>query len=121
MPRKSCARMSPLLPRAPSSAARAMLLTVSAKVEAGCASSCSSMLRRVNSMLVPVSPSGTGNTLRAFRTLRFASMTVVEARMSPRSVCVAYASSSANHVVYRVVKSLGCIVSRCSVSVCVVR
>ena len=89
MPRNSCASINPLLPRAPRSAARAMLSTVPAKFVAGRASSCSSMLRRVKSMLVPVSPSGTGNTFSAFRTLRFASMTVVDALMSPRSVCVA--------------------------------
>ena len=66
MPRKTCDRMTPLLPRAPISApvlaARATLARPESWAAAALASSMAAW--RVASMFVPVSPSGTGKTLR---------------------------------------------------------
>ena len=58
MPRSICERMTPLLPRAPSSAASASALLIApAPPDSGRAAFAA---RSVSSMLVPVSPSGTG-------------------------------------------------------------
>ena len=77
-PRISCERITPLLPRAPSSAARATDSTISSRPissivrssSAARRSSSSSTARSVSTMLSPVSPSATGNTLRSLTSWR---------------------------------------------------
>ena len=78
-PRISCERITPELPRAPSSAARATDCTISSRPissivrcsSAPCRrSSSSSTARSVSAMLSPVSPSATGNTLRSLTSSR---------------------------------------------------
>ena len=58
--------MSPLLPRAPRSAARAIAAAVVGTSSLADVSMSDAMPRMVSIMLVPVSPSGTGKTFRAF-------------------------------------------------------
>ncbi len=78
-PRMSCERITPLLPRAPSSAARATESTISSRPISSivCASSAwarrstsSRQARSVSAMLSPVSPSATGKTLRSLISAR---------------------------------------------------
>ena len=71
-PRMSWERMTPLLPRAPSSAARATDSTISSRPisssgrsTAASRSTSSRHAWRVSAMLSPVSPSATGKTLRS--------------------------------------------------------
>ena len=69
-PRTICERITPLLPRAPSSAARATALTISSRLTSSIEStssafSSSTTARRVSAMLSPVSPSATGKTFRS--------------------------------------------------------
>ena len=72
-PRMSCDRITPELPRAPSSAARATESTISSRPmssirrspSAARRSSSASTARSVSAMLSPVSPSATGKTLRS--------------------------------------------------------
>ena len=69
-PRTICERITPLLPRAPSSAARATALTISSRLTSSIDStssafSASTTARRVSAMLSPVSPSATGKTFRS--------------------------------------------------------
>ena len=75
-PRTICDRITPLLPRAPSSAARATALTISSRpadlerARRRAASSSSTTARMVSAMLSPVSPSATGKTLRSLTSWR---------------------------------------------------
>ena len=79
-PRISCERITPELPRAPSSAARATDCTTSSRPISSIVrvcpfvpsrrSSSASTARRVKAMLSPVSPSATGNTLRSLTSSR---------------------------------------------------
>ena len=74
-PRTICDRITPLLPRAPSSAARATALTswsrpISSIICPFRRSSSSSTARIVIAMLSPVSPSATGNTFRSLTSWR---------------------------------------------------
>ena len=62
-PRRKCASIIPELPRAPSTAARAMVRAVSGSDASPSARRASATARRVRLKLVPVSPSGTGKTL----------------------------------------------------------
>src|SRR3954466_1321106 len=62
-PRRKCASIIPELPRAPSTAARAMVRAVSGSEASPSARRASATARRVKVKLVPVSPSGTGKTL----------------------------------------------------------
>ena len=64
-PRRICEVMTPELPRAPMSAPVVMALRISApSAPMGRRARFPTTLSMVNDMLVPVSPSGTGNTLR---------------------------------------------------------
>src|SRR3954470_2041450 len=74
-PRTICERITPLLPRAPSSAARATAVTSSSRPISSIIwplmwSSSASTARIVIAMLSPVSPSATGKTLRSFTSAR---------------------------------------------------
>src|SRR5688572_24284052 len=62
-PRRKWASIIPELPRAPSTAARAMVRAVSGSGASPSARRASATARRVRLKLVPVSPSGTGKTL----------------------------------------------------------
>src|SRR4026209_1688309 len=62
-PRRKWASIMPELPRAPSTAARAIVWAVSESGASPSALRASATARRVRVMLGPVSPSGTGNTL----------------------------------------------------------
>ena len=64
MPRRSWERMTPELPRAPMSDPWATALQTDAMSTAATAATASETDRRVRVMFVPVSPSGTGYTLR---------------------------------------------------------
>ena len=64
-PRNSWAMMSPLLPREESNAARAIAVAVVGTWAVAVVSMSDAMPRIVSTMLVPVSPSGTGKTFRA--------------------------------------------------------
>ena len=66
-PRKNCARIAPELPRAPSSAASATRVSVLPACRSGHLRSAPSTAFTVSARFVPVSPSGTGNTLILFR------------------------------------------------------
>ena len=70
-PRSICERITPLLPRAPSSepCAAAPATTESGWSQTLWASRSAALA--VRNMFDPVSPSGTGNTLRSFRTPRY--------------------------------------------------
>ena len=71
-PLSNCDRITPLFPRAPQNAPVAMLsATEPADVASSSLCICSMPARNVNSMLVPVSPSGTGKTLSAFAASRY--------------------------------------------------
>src|ERR671925_75963 len=65
-PRRKCASIIPELPRAPSTAARAMVRAVSGSGAAPSARRAAATARSVRLKLVPVSPSGTGKTLIRF-------------------------------------------------------
>ena len=65
-PLKNWERMTPLLPLAPMRAPRAMAEATSAAEPVLTPAASSTTASMVRCMLVPVSPSGTGNTLRAF-------------------------------------------------------
>ena len=65
MPLKNCERITPLLPLAPISAARAIADATSAAAAPSRRPASSMTSRMVRYMLMPVSPSGTGNTLSA--------------------------------------------------------
>ena len=83
-PRISWERITPLLPRAPSSAARATPSTISSRPIVSISplsarrSSSSSTARSVSAMLSPVSPSATGNTFRSLTSSRRASSSASE-------------------------------------------
>src|SRR3954466_579537 len=62
-PRRKWASIIPEFPRAPSTAARAMVRAVSGSEASPSARRASATARRVKLKLVPVSPSGTGKTL----------------------------------------------------------
>ena len=66
-PWKYCAMIAPELPRAPSSAASATWSIRSSTRRSGLVAVASRMVLKVNAMLVPVSPSGTGKTLMRLR------------------------------------------------------
>src|ERR1700736_1685670 len=86
-PRRICDRITPLLPRAPMSdpcAAAAITESIASGVGACCASSTAE--RSVKYMFEPVSPSGTGNTLRSLISCWFAS-SQASALSSPASAC----------------------------------
>src|SRR3954447_7814516 len=96
-PRMSWERMTPLLPRAPSSAARATESTIWSRPISSSVCSSSSRARRstssrqarsVSAMLSPVSPSATGKTLRSLisarRVSRWASAPSTTARKRTR-------------------------------------
>src|SRR3954454_18462752 len=96
-PRMSWERMTPLLPRAPSSAARATESTIWSRPISSSVCSSSSrarrstssrQARRVSAMLSPVSPSATGKTLRSLisarRVSRWASAPSTTARKRTR-------------------------------------
>src|SRR5438309_7124519 len=101
-PRKICDRMTPLLPRAPiSEPCAAAAITDSA--DCGCGACCASSTadRSVRYMFDPVSPSGTGYTLRSLISCWFAS-SQANALRSPMSTCSPSASRSGSR---RMVKS----------------
>ena len=76
-------KMTPLLPRAPSSAPRAIALLIEPTVaDAASGTSAEVAARSVSSMLMPVSPSGTGKTLSALMASALASRQPAPARMS---------------------------------------
>ena len=78
-------KITPLLPRAPSSAPRAIALLIAPTVaDADSGSSAAVAARSVNSMLMPVSPSGTGKTLSALMASALASTQPAPARTSCR-------------------------------------
>ena len=106
-PRISCERITPLLPRAPSSAARATDWTISSRPISSIVrsrrppcrrSSSSSTARSVSAMLSPVSPSATGKTLRSLtswrRDSRCAIAPATSARKRSRLVSVTRSASS---------------------------
>ncbi len=71
MPRRICDRITPELPRAPMSEPCEMALQTAARSgPAVLSSSCTDC--RVSAMFVPVSPSGTGYTLRRLMPARWA-------------------------------------------------
>ena len=78
-PRTIWLRITPELPRAPISAARATARTISGRFGSPSAEACSSRssssitCRRVSAMLSPVSPSATGNTFRSLISWRLSS------------------------------------------------
>ena len=69
-PRRICDMITPLLPRAPMSEPWAIALQIDA-MSVSAPSSSSTTDRSVSDMLVPVSPSGTGYTLRLFTASRW--------------------------------------------------
>ena len=76
-------KMTPLLPRAPSSAPRAIALLIEPTVaDAASGTSAEVAARSVSNMLMPVSPSGTGKTLSALIASALASRQPAPARMS---------------------------------------
>src|SRR4051812_20555173 len=89
-PRMSWLRMTPEFPRAPSSAARATLSTISSRPISSISpcverwSSSLSTARRVSAMLSPVSPSATGKTLRSLTSSRRDSRCARAASMTRR-------------------------------------
>ena len=81
-------KMTPLLPRAPSRAARAIALLIAptvADAESGISTEVAA--RSVSVMLMPVSPSGTGKTLRALMASALASRHAAPDRTSCRKSC----------------------------------
>ena len=66
--------MTPELPRAPRSRPLAVILAASSTVAGSCFFSSSTAVEMVRLMLVPVSPSGTGNTLRSLISCFWAAM-----------------------------------------------
>ena len=76
-----CERITPELPRAPIREPLVTAAATSAMLSASLCWSSSSTARTVSARLVPVSPSGTGYTLRSLMTPRSASMAAREASM----------------------------------------
>ena len=89
-PRKICEVMTPELPRAPMSAPVVIALRISApSAPMGSCARFSTTVCNVSDMLVPVSPSGTGNTFRRLiSSLRSPSVLLAAARALRRSLAV---------------------------------
>ena len=85
-------KMTPLLPRAPSSAPRAIaLLIVPTVADAASGTSADVAARSVSVMLMPVSPSGTGKTLSALMASALASRHSAPETTSRRKPCASKA------------------------------
>src|SRR2546421_7512133 len=93
-PRSTCERMTPLLPRAPiSDPWAAACITFAAERSSGNRWESSTADRRVRYMFDPVSPSGTGNTLRSLTASWFA-CSHASAERRPSAIWVPSTSSN---------------------------